>query len=417
MASTIAGTATNWTITSPAGQLSGAAINHANATLEDDGTVVIKSADGVLWAGNIMTLGGLTGATPALRYADLLNNYLTGFSAGGATGPLSTITFLGSQLILSSPFSGDYLFPFTSTSLSNGTPFATLSGNRALFSRGGYFLFNNKLGSGANGSGGTDRITLRLRRTRAMVDSIIMEQSATCRVSNPAAAIIVNVQPGDEYWWDFNVNTGAATITIQGFASFTYMNVIELNASTGTTVDNAVDTGEAIVTGAAPVYIVKRFKAGTDIALSSTGTAVTIDATRAIGFKNYQSAAPDPAPVGISTWIPSQTLTVTGTPTANSRILVTFNGYWLQTNPPGTLTGQFAIRITKPDATTEQGNLLLSTLNQSLPSTTDWFATVSMSMTSTAITAVGNYTIDVIGSVLPAGTASGLWDLYASVIN
>jgi len=277
MASSIAGTATNWTITSPAGQLSGAAINHANASLEDDGTVVIKSADGVLWAGNIMTLGGLVGATPALRYADLLNNYLTGFSAGGATGPLSTITFLGSQLILSSPFSGNYLFPFTSTSLSNGTPFATLSGNRALFSRGGYFLFNNKLGSGANGTGGTDRITLRLRRTRAMVDSIIMEQSATCRVSNPAAAIIVNVQAGDEYWWDFNVNTGAATLTIQGFASFTYMNVIELNASTGTTVDNAVDTGEAIVTGSSPAYTVKRFKAGTNVTLSSDATSVTID--------------------------------------------------------------------------------------------------------------------------------------------
>lgn len=416
MSSSISGTPTNWTITAPAGQLSGAAINHANATLEDDGTVVIKSADGVLWAGNIMTLGGLVGATPALRYADLLNNYLTGFSAGGATGPLSTITFLGSQLILSSPFSGNYLFPFTSTSLSNGTPFATLSGNRALFSRGGYFLFNNKLGSGANGTGGTDRITLRLRRTRAMVDSSMMEQSTTCRVSHPAAAVIVNVQAGDEYWWDFNVNTGATTVTIQGFASYTYMNVIELNASTGTTVDNAVDSGEAIVTGSSPAYTVKRFKAGTNVSLSSDATSVTIDSTRAVGFINYQSAVPDAAPVGISTWVPSQVLTVTGTPTTNSRILVTFNGYWLQTDPPGTTSGQFAIKITKPDASVEQSNLLISNLNQQSPGS-DWFATVSLSMTSTVITAVGNYTIDIIGSVLPAGTAVGLWDLYASVIN
>lgn len=98
MASTIAGTSTNWTITSPAGQLAGAAKNAANASLTDDGTVVIKSADGVLWAGDIMALGGLAGATAALRFTDLLNNFLTGLTASLATTVYARYTDVGAPI-------------------------------------------------------------------------------------------------------------------------------------------------------------------------------------------------------------------------------------------------------------------------------------------------------------------------------
>jgi len=88
MSSTITSNATNWTITSPAGQQTSAAKDVATADLEDDGTVVV-TAYGARWAGNIMTLSGLVGATPALRFADLVNNHLTGSSLTS----LSTVRF------------------------------------------------------------------------------------------------------------------------------------------------------------------------------------------------------------------------------------------------------------------------------------------------------------------------------------
>lgn len=118
MASTITGTSTNWTITSPAGQLAGAAKNKANAYLTDDGTVVIQLENGVIWAGDIMTLAGLVGATPALRFADLLNNYLTGLSASPAPAYFWVGGSGGSVVIPAVPGSK---FPFNTAKGSSGT--------------------------------------------------------------------------------------------------------------------------------------------------------------------------------------------------------------------------------------------------------------------------------------------------------
>lgn len=125
MASTITGTSANWTISSPAGQLAGAAKNTANASLTDDGTVIIKSADGVLWAGDIMALGGLAGATPALRFTDLLNNFLTGLLPAFPAGT-QRFTFNGVEPTYTT---GDpsLIIPFDTLQYTAGTTVAVLT--------------------------------------------------------------------------------------------------------------------------------------------------------------------------------------------------------------------------------------------------------------------------------------------------
>lgn len=226
MASTIAGTPSNWTITSPAGQLSGAAINHANASLEDDGTVVIKSADGVLWAGNIMTLGGLTGATPALRYADLLNNYLTGLLSGAIT--IANNPGTGGELVNGT--APNYLIKrITSTGQINVTPTA-------------------------------DTINLSLTNT---IPQLSMGSGTDARVYNQ---VVSN--------YTFRRLQGGTGITVtEGVGSAP--NVF----SSTVAVVGATDTGENIVTGSNPTFTVKRLKAGTNVTLSSDPTSVTINAT------------------------------------------------------------------------------------------------------------------------------------------
>jgi len=78
MATTIAGTSTYWAILSSGGQIAGAPKNRAHACILFDGTVVIKSGEAVLWSGPINLINGLAGATPAQKFDDLLNTYLTG---------------------------------------------------------------------------------------------------------------------------------------------------------------------------------------------------------------------------------------------------------------------------------------------------------------------------------------------------
>lgn len=224
MSSSISGTATNWTITSPAGQLSGAALNHANATLEDDGTVVIKSADGVLWAGNIMTLGGLTGATPALRFADLLNNFLTGLLSGAIT-------------IANNPGTGGELVNGTAPNYLIKR--ITVSGN----------LFTTSTADTVN--------------IGATIPQLSVGSGTGARIYN---------QSVNNY--TFRRLAGGTGITVtEGAGS----NPTVFNSTVA--VVGATDTGEDLVTGANPTYTVKRLKAGTNVTLSSDATSVTINST------------------------------------------------------------------------------------------------------------------------------------------
>jgi len=124
MTSTITTTTTYWTITSTTGQVAGAAKNHANASLDSDGTVVIKSADGNLWAGAIMTLNGLAGATPGQKFDDLLNTYLTGLLSTFSTST-QRFTFNGVEPTYST---GDpeLIIPYDTLQYTGGVPIAVL---------------------------------------------------------------------------------------------------------------------------------------------------------------------------------------------------------------------------------------------------------------------------------------------------
>lgn len=235
MASSISGTSANWSITSPAGQLAGAQIGHANASLQDDGTVVIKGADGVMWAGNIMTLGGLTGATPALRFADLLNNFLTGLLSGAIT-------------IANNPGSGEALV--------NGTA-------------------PNYL----------------IRRIRAGTRIFLSSSTPDEVVIGCTLDLATGASPGARVY-----NQSGSTYTFRRLRGGTGITVTEGAGSNPTVFDSTVavvgatDSGEDIVTGASPTYSVKRFKAGTNVTLSSDATSVTINSTGggAAGLINQQ---------------------------------------------------------------------------------------------------------------------------------
>ena len=201
-------------------------MNHANATLTDDGTLVIKSADGVLWAGNIMTLGGLTGATPALRYADLLNNFLTGLLSGAIT--IANNPGTGGELVNGT--APNYLIKrITSTGQINVTPTA-------------------------------DTINLSLTNT---IPQLSMGSGTDARVYNQ---VVSN--------YTFRRLQGGTGITVtEGVGSAP--NVF----SSTVAVVGATDTGENIVTGSNPTFTVKRLKAGSNVTLSSDATSVTINST------------------------------------------------------------------------------------------------------------------------------------------
>jgi len=93
-------------------------------------------------------------------------------------------------------------------------------------------------------------------------------------------------------------------------------------------VNNATDTGESLVTGASPAYTVKRFKAGTNVTLSSDATSVTINSTAGVGGTGL---------------INQQLISVTSpstypTPTANWLLFGEVAGSGVGTSPP-TLSG------------------------------------------------------------------------------
>jgi hypothetical protein len=91
-------------------------------------------------------------------------------------------------------------------------------------------------------------------------------------VNNPGAGPVIGVKrltAGS----DIGLTSDADSVTINFTGSLA-----------GTTVDNAVTTGEVLVTGAAPAYTVKRLKTGNYASLTSDATSVTIGTNLDNGF-------------------------------------------------------------------------------------------------------------------------------------
>lgn len=184
---------------------------------------------------------------------------------------------------------------------------------------------------------------------------------------------------------------------------------------------NSLGAGESLLNpgGAVPIIGVKSLVAGTGITLTPTANDLTITPVAANGFVTYQSLVPDPAPNGVAptnVWLPTQTLTVTGTILPSSKLVIAYDGWWINPDPAATVTGQFIIYVTSPSAVVTTSQLTISVLRQSLPTVTDFMATQSQNYVM-PITQLGNYTIEVRGSTALSATASGLWNFYAYVTN
>lgn len=321
MASTITGTLNSWTITSPGGEVCGAAKNEAQATLDPDGTVVIKSGDAVLWAGHIMSLVGLVGATPALLFADLLNSYLTG-SSSSPVYSLAAGRFGVDSSTNPGPVIGGLLFDPTLTTAGNWIipmTSATLG-----------------LGLGDNYEDDTDdyfTLTSPTALTINVTGKYHLSMGWFVLTSDPLAPVVVQVLKNGENIFtappavnDFNSGSTTGTSPISGLYTRAYsMNgamdslltagdiiscklyaeggsggdtaeisltsalCIHLIGGTSsgagtsgiTAVNNQTSAGESLVEnpGAGPVIGVKRLLAGTNITLTPTSDDITIDAS------------------------------------------------------------------------------------------------------------------------------------------
>lgn len=285
MASTITGTSTNWTISSPAGQLAGAGKNAANASLTDDGTVVIKSADGVLWAGDIMSLGGLAGATPALRFTDLLNNFLTSLSAASFLGS-ARYTMVTATV---STTTGDPIksIPYDTVNIQSGAVCTTLTSPGVVtVNTAGVYLVSATVS--VNRTAGTDTSLGLILLLNAAARARCTMVGSTATFTTGLVATIMNCAVGDTIACQITPPIAIGTtyaVNPNNSQGNTSISAVCLNPASGgggsvstTVVNNATDTGEALVTGSAPNYTVKRFKAGNNVTLSSNATSVTINA-------------------------------------------------------------------------------------------------------------------------------------------
>lgn len=192
-------------------------------------------------------------------------------------------------------------------------------------------------------------------------------------------------------------------------------------AGSGVNAVNSLGTGESLLnpSGAVPIIGVKSLVAGTGVTLTPTPNDLTVTSVAANGYVAYQSAVPDPAPNGVAptnVWLPVQTLTVSGTILPSSKLVIAYDGWWINPDPAATVTGQFIIYVTSPSAVVTTSQLTISVLRQSLPTVTDFMATQSQNYVM-PITQLGNYTIEVRGSTALSATASGLWNFYAYVTN
>ncbi len=188
-------------------------------------------------------------------------------------------------------------------------------------------------------------------------------------------------------------------------------------------IDNSVGPGSELLTEIAPRnYQIKTLQAGSGITLTDNPTNVEIASVASVaanGYVAYQSAVPDPAPNGVAptnVWLPVQTLTVSGTILPSSKLVIVYDGWWINPDPAATVTGQFIIYVTSPSAVVTTSQLTISVLRQSLPTVTDFMATQSQNYVM-PITQLGNYTIEVRGSTALSATASGMWNFYAYVTN
>lgn len=328
MASTITGTLFNWSITSPGGEVCGAAKNEAQATLDPDGTVVIKSGDAVLWAGHIMSLVGLVGATPALLFADLLNNYLTGsssqYSLAAARFGVDPSTNPGPLIggLLFDPTTttgGNWIVPLTATPVGLGIgdnyeddadDYFTLTSPTQLtinvtgkyhLSAGFFILSNDTLapmvvqvllngndifsappGVNSFGPGST---------TGTSPISALYSRGYACNGSMDC-----NLTAGDILTCKLYAEGGSggdtAEIPLTSALCIHLIGGTSSGAGSGgvTAILNATDSGEALVTGAAPIYSVKRFKAGSGLTVASDATSVTYSATGGTTVDNTSDA-------------------------------------------------------------------------------------------------------------------------------
>lgn len=298
MATTIVGTATDWTITSPAGEICGAGKNEANAYLTANNTVVIQSNNGVLWTGPITLLTGLVGATPADLFNDLLNNYLTGLPAAG---------FLGSQqyTLQNAPYvhatgAPDATIPLDALFLSQGATCSELSATPGVIEikvAGTYLIILQ--GVVAKTAGLDTNLLMAITR---LTGSFTFPIRGRARFSGPgtinqyqSATALVDFAVGDTFSVVIGAYTAVGTSynvvnTAAGLLN-TFVSVVCLNpvagGSSGTTslgaIINRPAPGETLVTTTSNPYQVRRLIAGTGITITATAPALTLSTT-APGF-------------------------------------------------------------------------------------------------------------------------------------
>jgi len=383
MASTITGTATSWTITSVDGRASGAAKNKASATLQIDDTVVIESDGGeTLWAGDIMGLAGLAGANPAARFADLLNTYLTGFLGNNVIG-VQRYTMQGANFIWTSG-TGEYNVPYNADGMSSGvvcTRRTGVDGEIEILVAGRYVVNAN-----------------------CQIQNVVAPTgSLGFRLARGASTQTRTRLPSATGWWN------AATTQI---ANFNVGDIITFKSDS-----SGVGTGG-----------VTRYEIGSQTNRQSTEISFACIYTNnnpmpypgsiAQGYLNYQPGVAVAGPNGAGNWFPVQTLTVTGTPTSNSKLLLNL---WGLASTPDPFVGagnifQLIIECTAPDATVASSEVFLGICRQSLPSYTAWESKVAVNLV-VPISLSGNYSIRVHGSTAVGNAFTGLWQLQGTVIN
>jgi len=258
--------------------------------------------------------------------------------------------------------------------------------------------------------------TIDLKATDIIVTNINGKPPATVKNSSSSGSSLVSEpSPSDYEIRRLRSGTGISLVEDPDYVE------IVSTVNSGVNAVNSLGTGESLLnpSGAVPIIGVKSLVAGTGVTLTPTPNDLTVTSVAANGYVAYQSAVPDPAPNGVAptnVWLPVQTLTVSGTILPSSKLVIAYDGWWINPNPAATVTGQFIIYVTSPSAVVTTSQLTISVLRQSLPTVTDFMATQSQNYVM-PITQLGNYTIEVRGSTALSATASGLWNFYAYVTN
>ena len=232
-----------------------------------------------------MSLGGLAGATAADRFTDLLNNFLTSLSAasflGSARYNMVTATL---SMTTGNPITS---IPFDVVNIQSGAVCTTLTSPGVItVNVPGVYLVSSTIS--VQRTAGTDSTLGLLLQLGADSRARCTMVGSTAAFTTGLVATIMNCAAGDIISCQISAPIAPGT-TYQVMANNTQGNtsisVVCLNPASGgggsvstTVVNNAADTGEALVTGSAPNYNVKRLKAGNNITMSSTTRAVTINA-------------------------------------------------------------------------------------------------------------------------------------------